>query len=72
LGFESASRGGPAGGGGPGGGGPGGGPGGGGPGETSDGSYSVGDSEASPTDDGTYLRGAQVADRNGVVRFTTI
>jgi hypothetical protein len=81
LGFESASRGGPAGGGGPGGGGPGGGPGGGGPGggpggggpgETSDGSYSVGDSEASPTDDGTYLRGAQVADRNGVVRFMTI
>jgi protocatechuate 3,4-dioxygenase beta subunit len=32
----------------------------------------VGDEEASPTDDGTYLRGAQVADRNGVVQFTTI
>jgi protocatechuate 3,4-dioxygenase beta subunit len=59
-GFESASQGGP-------GGGPGGGSGG-----TSDGSYSAGDSEASPTDDGTYLRGAQVADRNGVVQFTTI
>ena len=56
-GFESASQGGP---------------GRGGSGETSDGSYSVGDSEASPTDDGTYLRGAQVADRNGVVQFTTI
>jgi protocatechuate 3,4-dioxygenase beta subunit len=75
-GFESASQGGP-GGGGPGGGGPGGGspgggsPGGGGSGETS-GSYSAGDAEASPTDDGTYLRGAQVADRNGVVQFTTI
>ena len=70
-GFESASQGGP-GGGGPGGGPGGGGPGGGGSGATSDGSYSVGDSEASPTDDGTYLRGAQVADRNGVVQFTTI
>jgi protocatechuate 3,4-dioxygenase beta subunit len=76
-GFESASQGGP-GGGGPGGGSPGGGspggggPGGGGSGETSDGSYSSGDAEASPTDDGTYLRGAQVADRNGVVQFTTI
>ena len=56
-GFESASQGGP---------------GRGGSGETSDGSYSVGDSEASPTDDGTYLRGAQVADRNGVVQFTTV
>ena len=64
-GFESASQGGP-------GGGPGGGRGGGGSGGTSDGSYSVGDSEASPSDDGTYLRGAQVADRNGVVQFTTI
>ena len=32
----------------------------------------LGDQEASPTDDGTYLRGAQVADRNGVVQFTTI
>jgi protocatechuate 3,4-dioxygenase beta subunit len=56
-GFESASQGGP---------------GGGGSGGTSNGSYSVGDEEASPTDDGTYLRGAQVADRNGVVQFTTI
>jgi protocatechuate 3,4-dioxygenase beta subunit len=82
-GFESASQGGPGGGGsgdggGPAGGGPGGdgGPGGGGSGDgsgdTSNGSYSVGDSEANPTDDGTYLRGAQVADRNGVVQFTTI
>jgi protocatechuate 3,4-dioxygenase beta subunit len=70
-GFESASQGGP--GGGRGGGGPGGGPGGGqGGGGTSDGSYSAGDSEAHPSDDGTYLRGAQVADRNGVVQFTTI
>jgi protocatechuate 3,4-dioxygenase beta subunit len=66
-GFESASNGGP--GGGPGGAG---GPGGGASGGTSDGSYSVGDDEANPTDDGTYLRGAQVADRNGVVQFTTI
>jgi len=41
-------------------------------GETSDGSYSVGDSEATTSDDGTYLRGAQVADANGVVQFTTI
>jgi protocatechuate 3,4-dioxygenase beta subunit len=56
-GFESASQGSP---------------GGGGSGGGSDGSYSAGDSEASPTDDGTYLRGAQVADRNGVVQFTTI
>jgi protocatechuate 3,4-dioxygenase beta subunit len=56
-GFESAS---------------GGGPGGGGSGETSDGSYSSGDSEATTTDDGTYLRGAQVADANGVAQFTTV
>jgi protocatechuate 3,4-dioxygenase beta subunit len=41
-------------------------------GETSDGSYSVGDSEAATGDDGTYLRGAQVADSNGIVQFTTI
>ncbi|MFC9518128.1 protocatechuate dioxygenase [Nocardiaceae bacterium NPDC056970] len=55
-------------------GGPGGGaPGGmGGSGETSDGSYSVGDQEATTTDDGTYLRGAQTTDANGIVRFTTI
>ena len=39
---------------------------------TSDGGYSVGDREAAPSDDGTYLRGAQVADRNGIVQFTTI
>jgi protocatechuate 3,4-dioxygenase beta subunit len=80
-GFESASAGGPGGGpggGGPGGGGPGGGgsggsgPGGGGSGGTSDGSYSSGDTEATTTDDGTFLRGAQVADRNGIAQFTTI
>jgi len=41
-------------------------------GETSDGSYSVGDNEAATGDDGTYLRGAQVADSNGIVQFTTI
>ncbi|MFC9833998.1 intradiol ring-cleavage dioxygenase [Rhodococcus sp. NPDC127530] len=63
--------------GGPGGGGqpPAGGPGGdmsGGSGETSDGSYSVGDSEATTTDDGTYLRGAQTTDANGIAQFTTI
>jgi protocatechuate 3,4-dioxygenase beta subunit len=46
--------------------------GGGGGGETSDGSYSSGDTEATTTDDGTYLRGAQVADAHGVVQFTTI
>jgi protocatechuate 3,4-dioxygenase beta subunit len=57
-GFESASAGGP------GVGGPGGG--------TSDDSYSSGDTEAATSDDGTYLRGAQVADRNGIVQFTTI
>jgi protocatechuate 3,4-dioxygenase beta subunit len=38
----------------------------------SDGSYSSGDTEATTTDDGTYLRGAQVADKNGVIQFTTI
>jgi protocatechuate 3,4-dioxygenase beta subunit len=41
-------------------------------GETSNGSYSVGDTEAATGDDGTYLRGAQVADSTGIVRFTTI
>jgi protocatechuate 3,4-dioxygenase beta subunit len=41
-------------------------------GETSDGSYSAGDVEATPTDDGTYLRGAQVANADGVAQFTTI
>lgn len=49
-----------------------GGPGAAGSGETSDGSYSVGDSEATTTDDGTYLRGAQVTDANGVASFTTV
>jgi len=44
----------------------------GGSGETSDGSYSVGDQEATTTDDGTYLRGAQTTDADGIVRFTTI
>jgi protocatechuate 3,4-dioxygenase beta subunit len=47
-------------------------PGGGGGGETSDGSYSEGVQEASPTDDGTFLRGAQVTDGDGVARFITI
>lgn len=41
-------------------------------GETSNGSYSVGDTEATTTDDGTYLRGAQTTDANGVASFTTI
>ena len=41
-------------------------------GDTSDGSYSEGVQEASPTDDATFLRGAQVTDADGVVRFTTI
>ena len=61
----------PGGAGGPGAGGPGGDMSGG-SGETSDGSYSVGDSEAATTDDGTYLRGAQTTDANGVAQFTTI
>jgi protocatechuate 3,4-dioxygenase beta subunit len=47
-------------------------PGGGGGGETSDGSYSEGVQEATPTDDGTFLRGAQVTDADGVARFTTV
>ncbi|MDT2008996.1 intradiol ring-cleavage dioxygenase [Rhodococcus opacus] len=63
--------GGPDGGGGPGAGGPGGDMSGG-SGETSDGSYSVGDSEATTTDDGTYLRGAQTTDANGIAQFTTV
>ena len=62
AGFETGSRGGA-------GGAPGGSQG---SGETSNGSYSVGDSEGTTTDDGTYLRGAQVADVNGVVQFRTI
>jgi protocatechuate 3,4-dioxygenase beta subunit len=61
-GFESAS----AGGGGGGGGQPGSG------GSTSEGSYSAGEQEAATGDDGTYLRGAQVADAEGIVQFTTI
>ena len=55
-GFESGSGGGPPGAGG----------------DTSDGSYSEGVQEASPTDDARFLRGAQVTDADGVVRFTTI
>lgn len=39
---------------------------------TSNGSYSVGDQEAATEDDGTYLRGAQLTDGNGVAHFTTI
>ncbi|MFG1924252.1 protocatechuate dioxygenase [Cryptosporangium sp. NPDC048952] len=39
---------------------------------TSNGSYSRGDAEAQPGDDGTYLRGAQVTGANGIARFTTI
>lgn len=83
-GFESGSQasdgGGPPAGGGPGGeppmgappSGRAGGPGAAGSGEISDGTYSVGDSEATTTDDGTYLRGAQVTDANGVAAFTTV
>jgi protocatechuate 3,4-dioxygenase beta subunit len=41
-------------------------------GQTSDGSYSKGDNEATPTDDGTYLRGAQVTGADGIAQFTTI
>jgi protocatechuate 3,4-dioxygenase beta subunit len=59
-GFESGSTGGP------------GGPPPGGSGETSDGSYSVGDQEATPSDDSTFLRGAQPTGRDGIARFTTI
>jgi protocatechuate 3,4-dioxygenase beta subunit len=38
----------------------------------SDGAYSEGEPEARPADDGTYLRGAQASDEDGIVRFTTI
>ncbi|MBJ8346336.1 protocatechuate dioxygenase [Antrihabitans sp. YC2-6] len=62
-GFESGSSGN---------GGPPGRPGSAGSGETSDGTYSVGDQEATTTDDGTYLRGAQTTDAAGIVAFTTI
>lgn len=41
-------------------------------GTTSSGSYSRGEQEPNPTDDGTYLRGAQIANAEGVVKFTTI
>ncbi|MFC6356676.1 intradiol ring-cleavage dioxygenase [Luethyella okanaganae] len=41
-------------------------------GDVSDGSYSSGVNESTPADDGTYLRGAQVADSNGIVQFQTI
>lgn len=74
-GFESGSSGDPAGGAPPGGGGP--------PEETgmggdagsattSDGSYSEGVQEATPTDDETFLRGAQVTGQDGIAQFTTI
>ncbi len=32
----------------------------------------MGDEEASPTDDATYLRGAQPTGKDGIARFTTI
>lgn len=41
-------------------------------GTVSDGSYAAGDTEATTSDDGTYLRGAQMTDANGIVRFTSI
>ncbi len=41
-------------------------------GTVSDGSYSVGEQEATPTDDGTYLRGAQMTNSEGIVQFTSI
>lgn len=39
---------------------------------TSRGSYSSGEPQAPPTEDTTWLRGAQATDAAGVVRFTTI
>ena len=36
------------------------------------GSYAAGDKEATTSDDGTYLRGAQMTDSEGIVRFTSI
>lgn len=66
-GFESSTTGTGGGPGAPGGGGPGGGSG-----DVSDGSYSEGVTEATPTGDATFLRGAQVAGEDGVVRFATI
>ena len=41
-------------------------------GSVSDGSYAAGDKEATTSDDGTYLRGAQMTDSEGIVRFTSI
>ena len=41
-------------------------------GNPSHGSYSDGDTQSPITDDGTYLRGAQVTDAAGIVMFTTI
>lgn len=38
----------------------------------SNGSYSVGNGESTPSDDATFLRGAQTTGPDGVVRFTTI
>lgn len=38
----------------------------------SSGSYSAGDPQSQRTDGGSYLRGAQVTDREGIVRFTSI
>ncbi|MCA1005257.1 intradiol ring-cleavage dioxygenase [Rhodococcus hoagii] len=38
----------------------------------SDGSYSLDDGQIPTTDDGTYLRGAQTTDANGIAQFTTI
>ena len=66
-GFESGSAGGPGGGAPPGPPPSGGAPSGGAP-SGSDGN----DQEATPTDDGTYLRGAQTTDKDGIVTFTTI
>lgn len=41
-------------------------------GSVSNGSYAAGDKEATTSDDGTYLRGAQMTDSEGIVRFTSI
>lgn len=38
----------------------------------SNGTYSVGEAESRTTDDGTYLRGAQPTDDDGIARFATI
>lgn len=39
---------------------------------TSSGSYSSGENESATSDDGTYLRGAQATDADGIAKFTTI